>query len=123
MNYMLLVYLDEQKMQAMGDKAPDGCDGLAERLMESGQYVAGGILQPTVTATSLQVRDGKRLVTDGPFAETHEQLAGYLLIEAEHLDEALSIAAQHPVAQIGTIEVRPLHEIPIVPPHLVSKTR
>ena len=121
MNYMLLVYLDEQKMQDMGDKAPDGCDGLAERLMESGQYVAGGILQPTVTATSLQVRDGRRVVTDGPFAETHEQLAGYLLIEASHLDEALAIAAQHPIAHIGTIEVRPLREIPIVPPHLISK--
>jgi hypothetical protein len=121
MNYVLLVYLDEQKMEGMGDQAPEGCDGLAERLMESGQYVAGGILQPTVTATSLQVRDGRRLVTDGPFAETHEQLAGYLLIEAEHLDEALSIAAQHPVAHIGTIEVRPLRFIPTVPPHLTAK--
>jgi len=114
MNYMLLVYLDEQMMTSLGDQAPKGCDGLAERLMDSGQYVAGGILQPTETATSLRLRQGRRIVTDGPFAETHEQLAGYLLVDATDLDEALNIAAQHPVAHFGTVEIRPIKEIPVV---------
>jgi hypothetical protein len=67
-------------------------------------------LQPISTATSVRVRDGKELVTDGPFAETHEQLGGYFLIEAENLDEATSIAARIPSAKTGTIEVRPLVE-------------
>jgi hypothetical protein len=111
MNYMLLIYRDEleEGLDADGVK---GCGGLAERLMESGHYVAGGILQSTAYATSLRVRQGRRLVTDGPFAETREQLAGYLMIQAENLDEALSIASQHPVAQIGTVEIRPVLQIP-----------
>jgi hypothetical protein len=103
MNYMLLIYHDEQH----ANKA-SGCDGLAERLIESGQFVAGGILHPTPAATSLRMRGGKRLVTDGPFAETREQLAGYLLIEAADLDDALTVAEQHPVAAYGTVEIRPL---------------
>ncbi|RYG62510.1 hypothetical protein EON77_22150, partial [bacterium] len=107
MNYMLLIYHEEPPLAVTNEK-PSGCDGLAERLMDSGHYVASGILQPTLTSTSLRVRQGKRLVTDGPFAETREQLAGYLLFEAENLDEALRIAAEHPVAQTGTVEVRPV---------------
>ena len=72
--------------------------------------MAANPLEPTTTATSIRVRDGKRLVTDGPFAETHEQLGGYFLIEADNLDEATSIAARIPSARTGTIEVRPLVE-------------
>ncbi len=115
---MLLVYVDENSPARIADHTAKGCDGLAERLMENGQYVSGGILHPTCTATSVQLRDGQRLVTDGPFAETREQLAGYLLVAAEDLDEAISIASQHPVAKIGTIEIRPVKEIPSLPLHL-----
>ena len=121
MNYMLLVYMDDQVRFELGDTAPKGCDGLAERLMETGQFISGGILQPTTCATSVRLREGKCLVTDGPFAETREQLAGYLMVEANNLDEAIDIASQHPVAQIGTVEIRPLKEIPAVPPHLATK--
>jgi hypothetical protein len=81
-----------------------------ERSKASGHYVTGAQLQPTSTATSVRVRDGKRLVTDGPFAETREQLGGYYLVEARDLDEAIGLAAQIPSARIGTIEVRPLVE-------------
>ena len=107
MNYMLLIYHQEPPLATTNEKPP-GCDGLVERLEASGRYIASGILQPTFTATSLQIRDGRRLVTDGPFAETREGLAGYLLVEAENLDEALRIAAEHPVARTGTVEVRPV---------------
>jgi len=120
MNYMLLVYLEEQAVLQMGDAAPKGCEGLAERLMESRQFVSGGILQPTTCATSVQIREGRRLVTDGPFAETREQLAGYLMVDAKDLDEAIAIAVQHPIAQLGTIEIRPLREIPTVPASLAA---
>ncbi len=116
MTYMLLVYLEECRMVGMGDAAPKGCDGLAERLMDSGNYVSGGILQPTLTATTLRVREGQRMITDGPFAETREQLAGFLMVEAEDLDVAMSIAAEHPVAQFGSIEIRPLREVPLLKP-------
>jgi len=113
MNYMLLVYLDEQSPIMQGESAPKGCEGLAERLMASGHYVAGGILHPTSCATSIKVREERCLVTDGPFAETREQLAGYLLVEAKDLDEAIEIAEQHPVARFGTVEIRPVKEIPV----------
>jgi hypothetical protein len=83
---------------------------LREQLVSRGQFVTGSQLQSISTATSVRVRDGKELVTDGPFAETHEQLGGYFLIEAENLDEATSIAARIPSARTGTIEVRPLVE-------------
>ena len=77
----------------------------------SGPLLAGAQLQPTTTATSVRVRDGKRLVTDGPFAETREQLGGYYLVEAKDLDEAIGIAARIPSARTGTIEVRPVVEM------------
>jgi hypothetical protein len=109
MNYMLLIYHDGQ-----APEKPEGCAGLAERLSESGHYLSGAILRPPSAATSVQLRDGRRLVTDGPFAETHEYLAGYMLIEAKDLDEAITIAVQHPVAQFGTVEIRPIKEVPAV---------
>lgn len=108
MNYMLLIYQEEPAYEGKRSSVVPGCDGLVPRLQERGQYVASGILQPTLTATSLRIRDGRRLVTDGPFAETREGLAGYLLVEAENLDEALKIAAEHPVARTGTVEIRPV---------------
>ena len=112
MKYMLLVYLDEnclsesEREQCYVDSAQ-----LTRELHEQGKYVGAGPLHPIATATSLRVRDGKRLVTDGPFAETREQLGGYFLVEANNLDEALKIAERVPAAKHGTIEIRPVLEI------------
>ena len=88
---------------------------LARDLSTSGKYIASGPLHPVSTATSLRVRNGKRLVTDGPFAETREQLGGYYIIDAKDLDEAMSIAERVPPAKVGTIEIRPLLEIEGLP--------
>ncbi|HSE23640.1 MAG TPA: YciI family protein [Pyrinomonadaceae bacterium] len=116
MKYMLLVYMDEK---AMNDDERARCyvesAQLARDLDRDGKYVAAGPLHSVSSATSLQVRSGKRLVTDGPFAETREQLGGYYLVEASDLDEAMSIAEQIPGARYGTIEIRPLLEIPGLP--------
>src|SRR5204862_538253 len=116
MKYMLLVYLDEH---ALSEAERQHCyvesAQLAQDLNSSGHYLAAGPLHPTSTATCVRVRDGKRLVTDGPFAETREQLAGYFLINAENLDEAISIGGQIPGARIGTIEIRPVMEIAGLP--------
>ena len=116
MKYMLLVYCDEK---AMTDAEREECYVKSARLTQdlnsSGHYLAAGPLHSVSTATSVRVRDGKRIVTDGPFAETREQLGGYYLIEARDLDEAIGIAQRIPVALVGTIEVRPLLEIPGLP--------
>jgi hypothetical protein len=113
---MLLIYLDEQ---ALGDSEREQCyvesAQLAQEIQASGQYLAAAPLHPTSTATSIRVRDGKRLVTDGPFAETREQLGGYFLINAKNLDEAIGIAARIPMARKGTVEIRPVIEIPGLP--------
>ena len=116
MKYMLLVYSDET---AMTDAERERCyvksAQLTQDLNATGHYLAAGPLHPVSTATSLRVREGKRIVTDGPFAETREQLGGYYLIEAKDLDEAMDIAQRIPVATLGTIEIRPLLEIPGLP--------
>ena len=113
MRYMLLVYLDEQ---ALSDSEREHCyvesAQLARDLNASGNYVSAGPLHPTATATSVRVRNGKRLVTDGPFAETREQLGGYMLIDVTALYEAITIAARGAVARVGTVEVRPVREGP-----------
>jgi hypothetical protein len=114
MKYLLLIYNNEQSWNAITESERQQIYGeyrkLREELLARGQFVTGSQLQPISTATSVRVRDGKELITDGPFAETHEQLAGYFLIEAKNLDEATSIAARIPSAKQGTIEVRPLVE-------------
>jgi len=116
MKYMLLVYMDEQAMSlAEREDCYVESAQLAQRIKSKGQYLAAGPLHPVATATSVRVRNGKRLVTDGPFAETREQLGGYYLIEAEDLDEAIGIAEQIPPARLGTIEIRPLLEISGLP--------
>ena len=116
MKYMLLIYLDEQ---ALSETERQECyvesTQLAQQIHTSGQYLAANPLQPTSMATSVRVRNGKRLVTDGPFAETREQLGGYFLIEAKDLDETLGIAARIPMARKGTVEVRPVIDIPGLP--------
>jgi len=114
MKYMLLIYHDEQSWNAISEPERQEVYGefrkLRTDLEARGKYVTGSQLQPITTATSVRVREGKELITDGPFAETHEQLGGYFLIEADNLDEATSIAARIPSARTGTIEVRPLVE-------------
>jgi hypothetical protein len=114
MKYMLLIYQNEPAWNALSETERQQIyleyRKLREDLLSKGQFVTGSQLQPIATATSVRVRDGKELVTDGPFAETHEQLGGYFLIEAENLDEATAIAARIPSARAGTIEVRPLVE-------------
>ena len=116
MKYMLLVYMNEQ---AMTDEERAQCyvksAQLTQDLNAKGQYLAAGPLHPVSTATSVRVREGKRAVTDGPFAETHEQLGGYYVIEAKDLDEAIEIAERVPPVNYGTVEIRPLLEIPGLP--------
>jgi hypothetical protein len=116
MKYMLLIYGDEQ---ALSETERQDCyvesTRLAHDLQSSGQYIGANPLHPTSMATSVRVRDGKRLVTDGPFAETREQLGGYFLIEGRNLDEAIAVAARIPMAHRGTVEVRPVIEIPGLP--------
>jgi hypothetical protein len=113
---MLLIYLDEQ---ALDETEREQCyresTQLANEINSTGQYVAAAPLHPTSTATSIRVRQGKRIVTDGPFAETREQLGGYFLINATDLDEAMGIAARIPMAQRGTVEIRPVIEIDGLP--------
>jgi len=118
MQYMLLIYSNENEFEKPG--APERDSMLKEymdfskSIAQSGHYRAGNELHPTTKATTVRVRDKKRLVTDGPFAETKEQLGGYYLIEAKDLDEAVGIAARVPSARFGSIEVRPIvpHEMP-----------
>jgi len=113
---MLLIYLDEH---ALDETERERCyresTQLAHQLSAAGQYRAAAPLEPTATATSVRVREGKRVVTDGPFAETKEQLGGYFLIDATDLDEAIAIAARIPMARRGTIEVRPVIHIADLP--------
>ena len=116
MQYMLLIYLDEQALsEAERQKCYQESTELAHELHSRGQYRGAGPLHPTSTATSVRVRDDRRLVTDGPFAETREQLGGYFLVDANDLDEAIAIAGRIPMARSGTIEVRPVIEIPDLP--------
>ncbi|HWQ53476.1 MAG TPA: YciI family protein [Bryobacteraceae bacterium] len=116
MKYMLLIYADEQAAdEAAREECYQESTEVARQLQAKGQFLAAAPLYPTSTATSVRVRDGKRLVTDGPFAETREQLGGYFLVEARDLDEALAIAARIPGARFGTVEVRPVIEIPGLP--------
>jgi hypothetical protein len=116
MKYMMLVYMNEQ---AMTDAERQQCyvksAALTQDLHAQGQYVAAGPLHPVATATSVRRREGKTLVTDGPFAETREQLGGFYIVEAANLDEAIAIAARIPPAAKGTIEIRPMLEIPGLP--------
>ena len=118
MKYMLLVYLDEQ---VLSETEREQCyvksAQLAQEIHSNGQYVDAAPLHPTSTATSVRMREGKRLVTDGPFAETREQLGGFFLIDAKDLDEAVEIAAGIPAGRWGTVEIRPVVQITGLPPN------
>ena len=112
MQYLLLIYQSEAEWDAMSEAARQNIYKeymeLVPELRSQGKYVGGHQLQPVATATTARVREGKKLITDGPFAETREQLGGYFLVEAKDLDEALAIAARIPGARSGSIEVRPV---------------
>jgi len=108
MKYLCLVYLEEQKLHAVADTE---CFACGEGLRKSGVLLAAEPLEPTDTATTVRVRNGKVTITDGPFAETKEQLAGFYLIDARDLNEALQVAAKIPPAREGSIEVRPVREL------------
>jgi hypothetical protein len=112
MKYMLLIYDDEKVLAAMAPAELGKLFGeyfkFTDDIKASGHYIAGDPLQTVDTATTVRVRNGKTATTDGPFAETREQLGGYYLVEAKDLDEATKIAARIPSAKIGCIEVRPV---------------
>ena len=108
MKYLCLVYSEEEKLQTMTD---DECMEYDAAMRKSGTCLASEALLPVHTATSVRVRSGKISITDGPFAETKEQLAGFYLIEAQNLDRAIEIASKIPPARVGTIEVRPIREL------------
>lgn len=115
MKYLCLVYYDEKAMAAMPEadwaSLNRECIACVDNLVERGNFVAGQALQTTDTATTLRVRSGKLSTTDGPFAETKEQLAGFYLLEARDLNEALALAGKIPPARYGSIEVRPVREL------------
>jgi len=119
MKYMLLCYDDDKAWERAGQDALEAAMQEAVQLTHEinakGQYIEAAPLEPVSTATSVRVRDGKRLVTDGPFAETREVLGGYYLIDVPNLDEAIRIAQQHPGARLGTVEIRPVIELPGLP--------
>jgi hypothetical protein len=113
---MLLIYMSED---AMTEPEREQCyvdsTRLCHELADKGRFLGADPLQPVDTAKSVRVRSGKRLVTDGPFAETHEQLGGYFLVEANDLEEAIAMAARIPAARRGTVEIRQLVELPGLP--------
>jgi hypothetical protein len=118
MKYLLLIYMDEN---ALSDTEREQCYAesaqLAQQLNSKGQYLTTAPLHSVATATSVRIREGKSLVTDGPFAETREQLGGFYLVNAQDLDEAIAIANRIPGARVGTVEIRPVLEIAGLPAH------
>jgi hypothetical protein len=117
MKYMLLIYFDESGApdEAEREKCYADSAQFARELSAKGQFVSAAPLYPTATATSVRLSGGKRLVTDGPFAETREQLGGFFIVDVKDLDEAIDIASQIPAGRWGTVEIRPVIHIPNVP--------
>ena len=113
MKYMLMMYFEENT--ALTQEQREHCyvesTAFANKLHEQGKFLGAAPLQPTSTATSLRLQDGKRIITDGPFAETREQLGGFFLIDAKDLDEAIEIASHVPAGRWGTVEIRPVVEV------------
>jgi hypothetical protein len=114
MQYLCLVYVEESKLREMPRQEYDTfmteCNACGQEYQDAGHMIAGAQLQPVRTAMTLRVQNGKTFTTDGPFAETKEQLGGFCLIEARDLNEAIQVAAKMPPARIGCIEVRPINE-------------
>ena len=123
---MLLCYDDDQAWERAGDNAlhdaMQEAVQLAHQMDAKGQYLTAAPLHPVSAATSVRVRGGKRLVTDGPFTETREHLGGFYLIEVADLDEAIRIAERHPGARLGTVEIRPVMELSGLPPDRLVRT-
>ena len=119
MKYMLLVHHSEENFRKFSETDRNNMlresVKLANQLHQNGQYVSAAPLHPSADTKSVSVRDGQALVTDGPFAETREQLAGYFLVNANNLDEAIEIAKRIPGARLGTVEVRPVTEVDGLP--------
>lgn len=117
MRYMLMLYAEEVSLdEATREHCYQESTQISNDLKSEGKYIASAPLHPVSTATSVRMRDGKRVVTDGPFAETREQFGGYFLIDAKDLDEAIGVAARLPGARWGTVEIRPVIELPNMPP-------
>lgn len=119
MKYLCLVYYSEAEV---GQMSPDEwlalnyeCVAYGEEIAASGHRLGGSALEPTTTAVTVRVRDGQTRVTDGPFAETREQLAGFYLLDARDIDDAVRTAARIPPARLGSIEIRPVRELPVPP--------
>lgn len=116
MKYLCLIYQEEKTRDAMlkseGEKMRADYFSFTDDIKKSGHYLGGNALQPIATATTVRVRNGRTATTDGPFAETKEQLAGYYLVEAKDLNDAIQVGARIPGARFGSIEVRPIMEIP-----------
>ena len=110
MKYLCLVYMEESTLAQVSDRE---CKAYGDGLRESGRWIAAEALQPVHTATTVRVRNGKVTMTDGPFAETKEQLAGFYLIDAKDLDEAIVLASKIPPARVGSIEVRPIRTLAV----------
>jgi hypothetical protein len=108
MKYLCLVYLDEKKLETVPDTE---CKACGEALRKTGHHIAAEALASVQTATTVRVRNGNLSVTDGPFAETKEQLAGFYLIDAKDLNEAIQLAAKIPPARVGSVEIRPVREL------------
>jgi hypothetical protein len=116
MKYLLLIYMDEKAMnQSEREQCYHDSTNLAHDLHAGGQFLGASPLKPVATATSVRIREGKRLLTDGPFAETREQLGGYFLIDANDLDAAIAVASRIPGAKKGTVEIRPVLELTGLP--------
>lgn len=117
MNYMLLIYNAEVAFAALTDAERatflKECEQFHESIVKSGHFRAGEVLFPTPDATTVRVRSGKRTITDGPFAETKEQLTGFFMIDAKDLDEAIAIAGRLPAVRFGSIEIRPVRKEPV----------
>jgi len=114
MKYAFLVYSDESALHDLPESPHDReCAANVEAMIASGHWVIGEALKPVETATTVRVRSGRSEVVDGPFAETREQLAGFHIVEARDLDEALALAARIPAARVGSVEVRPLRELQV----------
>ncbi len=115
MKYLCLVYYDENVINAMAPQEWESlnkeCIVCGDNLRSTGHFLGGNALQPVNTAMTLRIRDGKPQVTDGPFAETKEQLAGFYLLEAENLDQVIQLAGKIPPARLGSIEIRPIREL------------